>query len=217
MCEYGKGVAGLLRLSGAAAGLLLCGCVAFYSGGDGQRSHSGSGARVAQGGAVVQAGLEPVQEVSFSVQYLDDFAPAGWFDKRTVEDGIQRALEQSGLFSRVRRVEEADAGERHCHFRVLKSGSMVYNRTVSGLACGLSLGLIPGWNTMKLEWDMSYSLHGRELLALHSLQEASELVWLPSVVLMPFLSRASASERMVQEPLELFVQQVRRRRLHEQS
>lgn len=196
---------GLLSL--LAASVLLSGCISFYVGEEARSPRPGRAGTVA---------AQPKRDVTFSVQYMDDFAPGGWFDKEGLEQSIREELQGSGLFDEVRLVPQEEAGERHCHFRILKSGSMVYNRTVSGLACGLTLGVIPGWNTMKLEWDMSYSLRGQELLMMSSLQEGSEMIWLPAVVLMPFQNRADVCGRMVQEPLESFVQQVRRKRLNEQ-
>lgn len=183
-----------------AVSFLLHGCISFYTG---ERAP----ARMSERAGAASALSKP--EVTFSVQYLDDFAPAGWFDKAGLEEQIRAELLCSGLFAGVRLVSQDQAGERHCHFRILKSGSMVYHRAVSCLACGLSLGVIPGWNTMKLEWEMSYSLRGQEILAEHSLQEASELIWLPAVVLMPFRNRAAVCDRMVKEPLESFLRQVR--------
>lgn len=199
-----RGWAGLLGL--LAASVLLTGCVSFYVGEQARYPRNGHDRTVA---------AQPKRDVTFSVQYLDDFAPGGWFDRAGLEQCIREELLGSGLFNEVRLVPQQEPGERHCHFRILKSGSMVYNRTVSGLACGLTLGVIPGWNTMKLEWDMSYSLRGQELLAMSSLQEGAEMIWLPAVVLMPFQNRADVCDRMIQEPLADFVQQVRRKRLNE--
>jgi len=154
-------------------------------------------------------------DITFSVNFKDDYGPDAWFDKEEIIVAIRKDFEKSGLFNKVHYRSAGDSSARHYHFRVNLSGTEMSVRMALAQLSGLSLCSIPVWYNTQLDWSMSYIRKGKEVFATSSAQSASDVIWLPAVLACPFLNHATTGSRMKHAAIYYFLKEIRENKLNE--
>ena len=160
----------------------------------------------------------PVQtrrDVTFSVDFQDDYGPEAWFDEEDIIMAIREGFERSGLFRRVLLVPPGQASARHYHFRVNMSGTPMNERMGWSYLSGITLLCIPTWYSLHLDWSMSYLHQGQEVMAASSHQKGTDILWLPGAVTWPFLNHWTVGKGMCRRPVYYFISQIREKQLNE--
>ena len=155
------------------------------------------------------------RDITFSVDFCDDYGPEAWFDKEEIIVAVREDFEESGLFNKVHYSATGFASARHYHFRVNLSGTDVQTRLLLANLSGLTLLTIPVWHNTQLDWSMSHIYKGKEVFATSSAQAASDVWWLPAIVAMPFFNHATTGSRMKHSAIYYFLKEIRANRLNE--
>lgn len=155
------------------------------------------------------------RDITFSVEFHDDYGPEAWFDREEIIEAIRSDLEKSNLFGRIFLTSPDQISDRHYHFKVHLTGTDMNTRMAMAMLSGFSLMTIPVWNSTQLDWSMSYVHKGKEVFASSSQQSASDVLWLPGAVTWPFLNHATIGRGMKHKALYYFIKEIRRNRLNE--
>ncbi len=165
--------------------------------------------------ADIQKGVTPVRDITFSIDFQDDYGPESWFDKKDFILAIRKDFEKSGLFSRVHYVLPQNAGPYHLHFRIGSSGTDMNTRMTLGALSGLCFCTLPVWTTYALDWSMSVVHRGKELYAFSSQQEGKDIIWAPFILASPFMNHATTGNRMVHAATHYFLTEIQQNRINE--
>lgn len=160
---------------------------------------------------------EPVtrRDITFSVDFHDDYGPEAWFEKDEIIKAIREDFERSGMFGRVYLTDTNNISERHYHFSVYMTGTDANTRQILGTLSGFTLGAIPTWTSMNLDWSMSYIHKGKEAFAASSEQASRDVVWLPFIITSPVLNHATVGSGMKHNAIFHFLREIRRNKLNE--
>jgi len=155
------------------------------------------------------------RDITFSVDFTDDYGYDAWFDKEEIIIAIRKNFNKSGMFNKVHYRSAADISARHYHFRVNLSGTDRSTRSELPSWSTLTLFAIPIWSNTSLDWGMSYIHKGKEVYISSSEQSASDVVWLPGIIVWPFLNHLTTGSQMKNDAIYYFLKEIRANKLNE--
>lgn len=185
-------------------GLAMCGCMSIPTG----YGPSGSSEDL----TAPYSGVK--RDITFSVDFSMDY-PRAWAGEEDVIVAIRENFEKSGLFGRVVHTNASSASQYHYHFKVALTGTALEDSMGLGVLSGCTLMCLPVWANADFNWTMSYLVRGKEVHSASSHQQVKDIIWLPSVVAMPFLNYITIESTMKNRPMRYFVREIRDRKLND--
>ncbi len=191
-------------LLAAALACLLPSCATFNTG-------DGPNARPEE----IQQGVTPRRDITFSVDFTDDYVVSAEYDKEDIILAIRKDFEKSGLFSRVHYVRPEEASPYHLHFRVGSSGTDAETRIGLFILSAWSCTIVPTWSHYSLDWSMSVILHGKEVHSFSSQQQYTNVIWFPTILAAPFRNRFLVRGDLLHDATNYFLKEIQQNRFNE--
>lgn len=192
-------------LLAGVCGIALCGCLSYPTG------YGPHGTRADL--TAPNPGVK--RDITFSLDYSSSVRGGGDSDGWVV--AIREQLAASGLFGRIEYTKRSSMSPYHYHFKVAYLGNRAdhgkreFARETMTVCSLLTLGILPAWAEHDVNCTMSYWVKGKEVYSTSSQQTRRTIIWVPGVVVFPFIDCGSMSENA----LRYFVREIRDRKLND--
>lgn len=160
---------------------------------------------------------EDKKDLTFSFSFYEgtsEFSSSLGQEKmiKTVKD----IFGQSGLFNKVHYISRKNLNKRekfHIHFDVKTTATPL--GTQAGLFAGSFLTIIPTWINIYADTTMYVFQGNKEIYSLTAAENIKEVIWLPLIVLSPFLNHATVGAYVRNKTFEYFLNAIIEEKLYE--
>ena|SRR5690554_3469040 len=144
-------------------------------------------------------------EVTYSLTFSQHIGDAGPVTQDRIVRKITKTLGSSGLYSSVRYVSMEQASANHLHFQVHLSGTGYEESQMIGMASGYLLMTIPMSVDYYFDMSVFHIQDGREVFSLAAAEKINQTLWLPLIIVSPFLNNYTALNSVLSRQLNYLV------------
>lgn len=142
-------------------------------------------------------------------------------DIKSLRANIERALNETGMFSEIHYGAKGGADSYHIEFLFHQGGTSIEDSTAAGLVAGYTLLLFPVWEIITFDGSAVLSIQGKPIYSTAKAEESRCVVWLPLAPIGVFMNSWSVwhylEKGSVNALCEAIVQEHKRRFLKDSN
>jgi hypothetical protein len=149
------------------------------------------------------------KDVTFSVGYHVQMNEDIFIGRKDVIEKIRDNFRNSKLFGKVAMsTSDDDIGDLHYHFDIKVQGPSVADQVAIGYLSGMTLTLIPVWQSADVDATMFVFKNGKEIHSASVSTTGTDVIWAPLLVLSPLLNHGTVGHYNNRKIMNYFMNEI---------